>query len=61
MKKTYINPTTDVIEIEVRQMLAASLGVGSGNQDPINADSRMDEELDDFLLGGGDITKLLGM
>ncbi|MBQ7420218.1 MAG: hypothetical protein IJV17_05715 [Prevotella sp.] len=61
MKKTYINPEMDVVEIKMNNLIAASAGFGEGGVPCGGATSREDEELDDFLLGGGDITKLLGM
>ena len=29
MKKTYMNPTTDIVRVETQQMIAQSLGVNS--------------------------------
>lgn len=48
MKKTYINPTTDVVMIQVQQMIAASLLIG----DPIDtADGAEGRSLEDYFLG----------
>lgn len=48
MKKTYINPTTDVVMIQVQQMIAASLVIG----DPVNtADGAEGRSLEDYFLG----------
>ena len=56
MKKTYINPEMLVVKIATQQMLASSsLGIGTGDKDPVTADSRMlddeffdeEEELED--------------
>lgn len=42
MKKTYINPTLEVVKIQTQQMLASSpLGIGGGDKDPATqADGR---------------------
>ena len=29
MKKTYMNPTTDIVRVETQQMIAQSMGVNS--------------------------------
>ena len=48
MKKTYINPTTDVVMIQVQQMIAASLLIG----DTIDtADGAEGRSLEDYFLG----------
>ena len=54
MKKTYINPVMDVIEIKASHQLLAgsSLGMqmGEGDADPITADARyfdLDEDPDE--------------
>ncbi len=33
MKKTYINPEMEIVNVEVQQMLAASLGISSTEVD----------------------------
>ena len=45
MKKTYTNPTIQVVEIEVRQMLAAS---PNGAHDEIGGGTQLGREYDDF-------------
>ena len=42
MKKEYINPTMEVVNIETMSVLAASdkVGIGSGTKSPGGADSR---------------------
>ena len=39
MKKKYINPKMEIVEIKVQQFLAASLPTGSGSVDPANSDA----------------------
>ena len=47
MKKTYINPTTTVVDIKLQQMIAASPGsVTLAIQDPTNPDNPV-EPIDD--------------
>lgn len=50
MKKTYMSPTMDVIELKnQQQLLAGSLPMGSGDVNPNTADApEFDEELDLF-------------
>ena len=52
MKKIYINPTTQVLKVELSKMVATSIPFGSGTLDPTNAESREDmdfwEDEDDF-------------
>lgn len=47
MKKTYINPTLEVVKMNMRQqMLAGSeLGIGSGDKSPV---TQADGHSDDF-------------
>ena len=47
MKKTYMNPTTTVVMIEVAKMIAASdsLGIGDSVNSAAGAESRSDEDL----------------
>ena len=42
MKKQYVNPTMDVVEMKAEQCLMAGsvLGIGEGKKDPSGADSR---------------------
>ena len=49
MKKTYINPTMEVVNIKTNtQLLAGSpVGWGSGNVDPGSADSRWFDDEDE--------------
>ena len=58
MKKTYINPEMEIVKIETQQIIAASVGFGSGNEDPINAESNI-LDLDDDP--NNLINQLLGM
>lgn len=57
MKKIYINPTTEIIDIKMNQLLLAGsvpeLGGELGGEDPILAPG-MDDDLDLFGLGGFD-------
>jgi len=50
MKKTYLQPQTDVVAIELQKMVAASIVIDSTETiDPANADSReffFDDEYD---------------
>ena len=39
MKKTYINPKMEIVEIKVQQFLAASLPTGSDSVDPALSDA----------------------
>lgn len=50
MKKTYINPTLEVVKIQTQQMLASSpLGIGSGYKNPATeADARWFDDDDLF-------------
>lgn len=49
MKKKYINPTIEIIDIKMNQtLLAGSLPMGSGDVDPANADAP--EFADDLTL-----------
>ena len=48
MKKTYINPDIAVIKIATQQMLAQSVVMGEGNEDPANAGGRYGDLDDDF-------------
>ena len=43
MKKQYINPEMEIIEVEMQQMIATSLGVSSDPTDTV--DSRDDLDL----------------
>ena len=47
MKKTYMNPTTTVVMIEVAKMIAASdsLGICDAVNNATGAESRSDEDL----------------
>lgn len=61
MKKRYINPEMEVVKLETQQIIAASVGFGSGNEDPINAEGRLldlDVDLEDQ---NALINQLLGM
>lgn len=59
MKKRYINPEMEVVKLETQQIIAASVGFGSGNEDPINAEGRLlDLDLEDQ---NALINQLLGM
>jgi hypothetical protein len=59
MKKRYINPEMEVVKLETQQIIAASVGFGSGNEDPINAEGRLlDMDLEDQNTL---INQLLGM
>lgn len=59
MKKRYINPEMEVVKLETQQIIAASVGFGSGNEDPINAEGRLlDLDLEDQNTL---INQLLGM
>jgi len=60
MKKTYITPSLEEIEIKTQQMLAASVGVGSDltnvdevlapmMDEDINFDDYIQPELDDYF------------
>ena len=51
MKKTYINPTMDIIEIEMQTIIAASVGFGSDSQPGGAATGREfdDDELFDLI------------
>lgn len=40
MKKTYINPNTEIHEIELQQMIAESLGKGEGTKSATESDAR---------------------
>ncbi len=40
MKKTYINPEMEIVNVEVQPMLAASLGISNTEVDGSNALSR---------------------
>ena len=65
MKKTYINPELQVIKIETQQIIAASIGMGSGDKSPSGADGRFFEDIEDFqdfdMNDINDFQKLLGM
>ena len=39
MKKTYINPKMEIVEIQVQQLLAGSLPTGSTPKDPASSDA----------------------
>ena len=59
MKKRYINPEMEVVKLETQQIIAASVGFGAGNEDPINAEGRLlDLDLEDQNTL---INQLLGM
>ncbi len=59
MKKRYINPEMEVVKLETQQIIAASVGFGSGNENPINAEGRLlDMDLEDQNTL---INQLLGM
>ncbi|MBQ9186644.1 MAG: hypothetical protein IJ144_02320 [Prevotella sp.] len=50
MKKTYSNPTLEVVKIETQQMIAVSGGFGEGTQDGSKAVARQgwfDDDADD--------------
>ena len=48
MKKTYINPSMEIVKIKAQQILAGSLEMGSGDKNPVNADTRfMDFDFDE--------------
>lgn len=40
MKKTYLNPTTDILSVELQQMIAASVEIGEGFKDGGGATSK---------------------
>ena len=46
MKKTYINPTIEVVKIETHQMIAQSIGIAGGNVNAEDAGAR-DFDFDD--------------
>ena len=39
MKKVYINPNTEIHEVELQQMIADSLGRGTGTKNASEADA----------------------
>ena len=47
MKKTYINPTTDVVKVQTQQMIAASIGIGEDLDNAGGADGR---SIEDYFL-----------
>ena len=54
MKKTYINPTTVVVNIELQQIIAASLnGVGDVGGTATLTDESADSGTDGWARGGG--------
>lgn len=46
MKKTYINPTINVVNISTTQMIAASIDIDGT---PLSGDNAVSRELDDDL------------
>ena len=44
MKRLYKQPQVEVVEVELEQMIAESIGFGEGTKDPISSDSRIFEE-----------------
>ena len=45
MKKAYINPTTEVVDVELQQFCATSIGVGKnydGESDVLSRDNEFD-------------------
>ena len=47
MKKTYINPTTQVVSVELVQMIAESMGFGASVTSASGAESRRGGVWDD--------------
>ena len=48
MKKLYKQPLVEVVEVEMEQMIAESIGFGEGSKDPNDADSRIFVDEDFF-------------
>ena len=50
MKKTYMTPAVEIVDVKMNtQLLAGSvLGMGSGTKSPTEGDARMDEVFDMF-------------
>ena len=50
MKKTYMTPAVEIVDVKMNtQLLAGStIGMGSGSKDPSSGDARMDEVFDMF-------------
>jgi len=44
MKKTYINPSIEVVKMETRTIVATSVGIGSTPVDANNAEGRDTED-----------------
>ncbi|GEM_PF-5850961 len=47
MKKKYSNPEMVIITLETQQIIAASLGMGSGNKNSSEAQSRFFGDIDE--------------
>lgn len=44
MKKTYVSPFAEEVNIETTQMLAASIPVGEGNVDTSNPENQLSDD-----------------
>ena len=52
MKKEYINPTVEIINIETAQMIAQSIGIGEPLESADGAESRDEFDLWGLIEGG---------